>query len=286
MKDRYVGIRCLIPSELEEELPGLLSPWPVLGTEIDSTPDGRVIATVYLSVEDAAVVREVRKLLKDGGGQVVEVSTVPAADWLADYRDRLRPFPIGERWWIDPHPDQPTEAPSGRRRLVVEPRMAFGTGSHESTQAILIELENLDVEGQRVLDVGTGSGILALAAERLGAAWVVGLDTDPSAVWVALETAREQEWQSCADFVLGPVECLYGAEFDIVVCNMIASGFLQLARNLREFLAEKNMAVLSGLLQSEVEWVSESLRQVGFEITSRRNLGDWASLTATAVPRP
>jgi ribosomal protein L11 methyltransferase len=164
--------------------------------------------------------------------------------------------------------------------------MAFGTGTHESTQAILVELENLGVKGRKVLDVGTGSGILAFAAECLEAAWVVALDTDPAAVWVAVETAREQEWRSSADFVIGSVGCLEGAEFDIVLCNMIASNFLPIARDLRRLLTPQGVAVFAGLLESEAERVSESLRHAGFGITSQRSLGDWTSLTAAAVPRP
>jgi ribosomal protein L11 methyltransferase len=286
MKESYVSIRCVIPSELEEELPELLSPWPVLGSEIENDLDGRLQVTVYLSAADVHSLRAVRKSLEGSGGRIVEERPFPEDDWLANYRERVRPFPIGELWWIDPQPDRPTEAPVGRRRLVVEPRMAFGTGTHESTQAILVELENLGVKGRKVLDVGTGSGILAFAAECLEAAWVVALDTDPAAVWVAIENAREQEWQSRADLVLGPVGCLEGAEFDIVLCNMIASNFLPLARDLRRLLTPQGVAVFAGLLESEAERVSESLRHAGFGITSQRGLGDWASLTATTVPRP
>jgi ribosomal protein L11 methyltransferase len=238
---------------------------------------------VFLSASDVDSIRAVRKLLEEGGGSLVEERCHPEDDWLAHYREQVQPFSIGRRWWIDPHPDLPTAAPTGRQRLVVEPRMAFGTGTHESTQAILIVLEDLDVEGRSVLDVGTGSGILAYAAECLGAAWVVGLDIDPSAIWVARETAREQEWRSCAGFVLGSVKCLAGADFDIVMCNMIASNFLPLARDLRRLLAAKGVAVFSGFLEPDVEWVAESLRHAGFAIDSRKNLGDWASVTATAA---
>jgi ribosomal protein L11 methyltransferase len=149
-----------------------------------------------------------------------------------------------------------------------------------------MELEELEVDGRRVLDVGTGSGILALAAESLGAEWVVGLDVDPAAVWVAFEIAHQQEWRSRVSFVLGSVDCLGGAEFDIVVCNMIASNFLALAGELRNSLAPTSVAVFSGLLASEAESVFGKLTQAGFAITSRRDDGDWASLTATAAPMP
>ena len=161
--DTYISIRCVIPADLEEELPELLAPWGVLGTEIGGRSDRGVTVTVYLAGVDAGDADGVCRLLAEQGAGDVERETLGAADWLSDFREQVRPLKVGRSWWIDPHPDRPTPAPVGRQRLVVEPRMAFGTGTHESTQAILIELEDIEVSGRQVLDVGTGSGILALA---------------------------------------------------------------------------------------------------------------------------
>jgi ribosomal protein L11 methyltransferase len=269
MKETYLSIRCVIPAELEEELPELLAPWAVLGTEIGDSSDSGVRVAVFLHESDADDAESVNRVLKDRGAQDIEHELLEADDWLAEFREQIRPFEVGTQWWIDPHPDRPTAAPVGRRRLVVEPRMAFGTGTHESTRAILMELEELEVDGRRVLDVGTGSGILALAAESLGAEWVVGLDVDPAAVWVAFEIAHQQEWRSRVSFVLGSVDCLGGV-----------------AGELRNSLAPTSVAVFSGLLASEAESVFGKLTQAGFAITSRRDDGDWASLTATAAPMP
>jgi ribosomal protein L11 methyltransferase len=285
-KDTYISIRCVIPADLEEELPELLAPWGVLGTEIGGQSNRGVIVTVYLSGVEPSEADGVCCLLADQGAGDIERESLEAADWLAGFCETIRPFEVGGCWWIDPHPDQPTPAPSGRRRLVIEPRMAFGTGSHESTQAILMALENIEINGRRVLDVGTGSGILALAVECMGADSVVGLDIDETAVWVAFETARQQEWPSRVSYVLGPVECIGGAEFDIVMCNMITSTFLPLVGELRRRLVPAGIAVFSGLLASEVELVSGVLMEAGFAIPSYRVLGDWASVIAVAATMP
>lgn len=282
MKESYLSIRCVIPLELEDELPELLAPWPMLGTEIGDVSAGGVRVTVYFDGGDTAGADGVRHLLMSLGVEDIEFGSLEPDDWLAGFRERTRPFEVGRRWWIDPRPDRPTAAPAGRQRLIVEPRMAFGSGTHESTRAILIALEDLRVDGRRVLDVGTGSGILALAAESLGAEWVVGLDIDPSAISVAFEVSRQQEWRSCMSFVLGSVDCLVGADFDIVMCNMIASNFLPLAGDLRNALAPAGVAVFSGLLASEAEMVSAALAEAGFSITSRHDDGDWSSLRASA----
>jgi len=286
MKDTYLRIRCVLSEDLEEELPELLALWGVLGTEIGGRSDRGVTVTVYFPGGDLDGAEGVRRFLADRGVRDIELELLEGADWLAGFRESTRPFEVGGGWWIDPHPDRPTAAPKGRRRLVVEPRMAFGSGSHESTRAILIVLEEIEVNGRRVLDVGTGSGILALAAECMGADTVVGLDIDETAVWVAFETARQQEWPSRVSFVLGPVECLGGEEFDIVMCNMISSNFLPLVGDLRSRLAPAGVAVFSGLLASEIELVSGVLMEAGFVIPSHKVFGDWASLIAVAGTVP
>jgi len=284
--DTYISIRCVIPADQEEELPELLESWSVLGTEVHEGSDGGVGVTVYLSGTDLSDAEAVRQKLIEIGAQNAEQKIFEAADWLEGYREQSQPFTVGSRWWIDPHPDQPTAAPSGRRRLAIEPRMAFGSGSHESTQAILMALEDIEVNDRRVLDVGTGSGILALAAESMGASSVVGLDIDEAAVRVARETAQQQEWPSRVNFVLGPVDCIGGEEFDIVMCNMITSSFLPLAGEFRSRLAPAGLAVFSGLLASEIELVSGALMEAGFAIPSYRVLGDWASLIAVVATVP
>ena len=286
MADIYLCIRCVIPAPLEEDLPELLEPWPILGTEIEEISNAALRIIVYLPRADKPAADGVIQALTEAGAIEIDASVVEAADWLAEFRASLRPFEVGERWWIDPNPDDPTPAPERRQRLVLEPRMAFGTGTHESTRGILSVLERMEVTGGRVLDVGTGSGVLALAAESLGAGWVVGLDIDPTAVWVAAECAAQQEWVSGVGFVVGSVDCLSAVEFDIVLCNMIASNFLPLASALRKLLADAGVAVFAGLLASEVGPVSLALEDAGFEVSTSHTDGEWASLLAVAVVAP
>jgi ribosomal protein L11 methyltransferase len=159
--------------------------------------------------------------------------------------------------------------------------MAFGTGTHESTQAILLTLEDLEVSNRRVLDVGTGSGILALAAERMGAGWVVGLDNDEVAIRVAGETACQQDWESSVRFILGSMGCIGAVEFDIVLCNMISANLLPLAGDLRRTAGSDGIVVCSGLLASEIPMVTDVLDATGLRLVSKQQLGDWACLTTS-----
>jgi ribosomal protein L11 methyltransferase len=276
----FVCIRCRIPPELEEELAEILAPWSVLGVEIGEVTDQGVGIAVFLAgTETVECGEKLCRELSHRGAEGIESGRLDSRDWLAEYRSRVSPFAVGSRWWIDPHPDCPTPAPQHRFRLVVEPRMAFGAGSHESTRAILEILEEMDVGGQRVLDVGTGSGILALAAEKLGAAFVVGLDIDPTAVWIASEIVSQQDWPSRVNLILGPIDSVREEQFDVVLCNMITSEFLPLAADLRRRIHPTGVVVFSGLLRTDIEAVSTALMSDELEVVDTHVLGQWAALT-------
>jgi len=228
---------------------------------------------------------QVSALLKRRGAEHIRIDGVAPEDWLAGYRERARPFPVGDTWWVDPRPDSSFSPPAGRRRLVIEPRMAFGSGSHESTQLILLELEKLEVDGATILDLGTGSGILAIAAAGLGAKMVVGLDIDEDAIWVARETADVQERRVQVRYVFGSPDCLGAVGFDIVMCNMISANMLPLLPQMQTLLAPGGVAVLSGLLAIETHDITETLSSLGLGVTGGRVLGEWGSLVVMVQGR-
>jgi ribosomal protein L11 methyltransferase len=274
----FLSVRCSIPWTFEDELPALFAGVPILGTEIGERHGERVDVTVYVSRTEPAREQAVASLLRSCGGDGIEVGSVADEDWLANYREIVQPFAVGETWWLDPHPDTPTPAPPGRRRLAVPPRTAFGSGSHESTRLILCALEETDLKGRRVLDVGTGSGILALAADASGASRVLGVDIDPVAIAVACEIRSLQEWRPGVRFVIGSAGCVVGGSFDMVLCNMISAHFKPLLDNMASAVAPGGQLVLSGLLVSEIEGVSVELGRRALGIDSIDSLGEWASI--------
>ncbi len=274
----YLTLTALIPAAMEEELAALLAEWPVLGSEVRPEGVAAVRAIVYLEAEQTAAAELLAEHLAELGAAAVARGTLTGQDWLAPYRDRVRPFPLGRTWWIDPHPESPTLAPSGRLRLVVEPRMAFGSGSHESTQLLLLEMEDAPPVGLRVLDVGTGSGILAFAALALGATSVVALDIDSAAVWVARETAALQQGIARPLLVAGPVAALGRVRFPLVLCNMLPEHFSPVLPTLARLLAPGGRLLLSGLLASQARAVAVLVAEVGLAVVARRRLGEWQSL--------
>ncbi len=275
----YLTLTAVLAADAEEALSELLADWPVLGCEVRGEPGGLVRVVVYFEPEQAAAAEMLGTRLADQGAVEVSQGALAAEDWLAPYRSQVRPFPLGRTWWIDPHPETPTPAPPGRRRLVVEPRMAFGSGSHESTQLLLLELEDAPPEGIEVLDVGTGSGILALGAQALGAARVVALDVDLGAVLVAHQTAALQGSERRPLLLAGPVAALGTVLFPLVLCNMIPGHFTPLLADLTRLLAPGGVLRLSGLLAEQLDGVTADVEAHGLAVVGERRLGEWRSLT-------
>ncbi len=276
----FLRVRCWVPLALEEEVPALLYPLPVLGAEIGERRGDRVAVTVFLPSSEGARTAAVETLLTAAGAGAIEVGLVEEEDWLAQYRENVQPFAVGDTWWVDPHPESPTEAPRGRRRLVMPPRMAFGSGSHESTRLILRALETADLMDRCVLDVGTGSGILALAAELSGARGVLGVDIDAIAVHIARQIGDLQEWRPGVHYVVGSADCAAGGVFDLVLCNMIFAHSLPLLDSIAATLAPQGLLVISGLLVEEVGEAAVELQGRGLVAGPAAVLNEWASLSA------
>jgi len=276
----FLRVRCWVPLALEEEIPTLLYPMPVLGTEIGERRGERVAVTVFLRHNESLKAADVETLLDAAGAGGIEFGHVEEEDWLATYRKDVRPFAVGATWWVDPHPETPTEAPPGRRRMAIPPRMAFGSGSHESTTLILRALETADLKGRCVLDVGTGSGILALAADLLGARRVLGVDIDAIAVDIARQISDLQEWRPRVHYVVGSAGCAAGGLFDLVLCNMISAHFLPLLDSLAATLGPQGTLVLSGLLAGETDAVASELRRRGLVAGPVAVMNEWACVSA------
>jgi ribosomal protein L11 methyltransferase len=284
--DEFLRMRYRLPAADEDDLPEILAGLPVLGSEITATNEQTIEVDIYLPDQHREASTLVADCLHRAGAVALETSRVALQDWLAVYRSRATPFPVGRMWWLDPHPEHPTPAPEQRVRLAVEPRMAFGTGSHESTQLILLELEELAVAQRSVLDVGTGSGILALAADALGAALVVGLDVDPLAVWVARQNLAVQDWPARPRFIAGPIRSIGDYRFELVLCNMIPEHFRPLLGDLRRTLDDNGEVILSGILSSQYEAVKADLLAARLQVTGERRCNEWLCLRATSLPWP
>lgn len=274
----YLTVICRLPGDAEDALASLLEQLPVLGCQVENV--GRELqATIFLEQGSREAVAQVRDGLVALGARQLGVGQFAEQDWLAEYRRHSTPIEIGTRFWVDPHSVETTSPPPGRIHLVVEPRQAFGTGSHESTKLILLLLERLPVAPRRVLDVGTGSGILALAARAMGARFVVGFDIDRDAVFVAHQTVDVQPEPLPVALYAGSTAVLRrNPTFDLILANMIPAESGPLLDDLRAVIAPDGQLVLSGLMCDQRVAVERELTVRHFAVVDAEELSEWTAL--------
>jgi ribosomal protein L11 methyltransferase len=204
----------------------------------------------------------------------IETSAVSALDWTAVARSHHRPVSVGRRLLVAPPWDVP--AAPGREVLVIEPGMAFGTGQHATTRGCLEAIENAVAAGGigSALDVGTGSGILALALARLGVPRVVAIDSDPQVVPLARENLARNGAAGVA-LVAGTAADL-AARFDLVVANLLADVLVREAEALAARVEPGGCLVVSGLLASQAPAVAAAY--CGWRIAAEHRDEDWCTL--------
>lgn len=198
-------------------------------------------------------------------------------DWLSGWRSHFGVLQIGRRLLIKPSWETVTVAP-GQLVIVIDPQMAFGTGEHPTTRFCLQALEDLVQEGDLVLDVGTGSGILAIAAVKLGAKRVLGLDIDPQAIATARENALINGVSRQVDFSCSSLDPgVRSKRFDRVVANINSEVSLPLLPEVKRVLKSKGHIILSGFLVAEEEFLRRSLSANGLRLCQRERQGEWLS---------
>jgi ribosomal protein L11 methyltransferase len=196
-------------------------------------------------------------------------------DWLDAYQQSLEPMVIGKRFIVAPDPS--LIAPDDDRLTIVVPQeQAFGTGSHETTSLCIEILESLELDGRRGLDVGAGSGILAIAMQRLGASKVIAFDNDPDA-YAALRDNRIRNGvpESAMPLFIGSVEALRGGTFDVVTMNIIPEVIVPLLGEVVKRIGPGGRLLLSGILVVKRDDVVAAAARHTLELTAERAKGEW-----------
>ena len=240
--------------------------------EIDCDPEDRDLLIAELWEQGSAGMVElnaqtVRSFFEDDVNRAALLKLFPGArqreeevrDWVQSSRDLLQPMEVGRHFFLVPQ-WRDDAAPEGRFRIAVNPGMAFGTGVHETTQLCIEALEDYLLPGMSVLDVGTGSGILAKAAKLLGAGKVTACDTDPVAVEIA------------GGGFVGSVDAVASATVDVVMANISPEAIVALAADLLRVRKPGGVLLASGFEVHEVEQVQAALP----EAREVRHKGKWA----------
>lgn len=206
------------------------------------------------------------------------------ADWAAAWREHFRPIAVGRALLVAPPWDLP--AASDRIVLAIEPGRAFGTGHHGTTAGCLELLETLVANDhpERVLDLGTGSGILAIAAAKLGVGHVLACDSDPDAIAAAVTNAERNGVAGRVRAIVADAATLAAEPAPLVVANLLAAAHRALAARYRELVTVGGALVLGGLLDAEAEAITAALAAHGFRREAARSLEGWTSLALRHAP--
>ncbi len=210
--------------------------------------------TVVMGLYDAShdmdkVLNYLKGIHPDKDKMAYKLEQLEDKDWEREWMDNFHPMKFGQRLWICPSwrdvPD-PTAV-----NVMLDPGLAFGTGTHPTTALCLTWLDSLDLEGKTVVDFGCGSGILSLAALKLGAKKVIGIDIDPQALQESLENAKRNQCEDRLALYLPKDQPEFKA--DVVVANILAGPLRELAPVIIEYVASNGVLALSGVLEEQAE---------------------------------
>ena len=216
----------------------------------------------------------------------MQVAALPETNWEESWKDNYPPQEVGEKIVVLPYwlADMETD----RVKVILDPGLTFGTGAHPSTQMVMERMERTVKPGFHCLDLGSGSGILSIAALRLGAETAVGIDIDPKAEDIARENAAYNDFAAprframtgnvTEDKAL--MDALAAKEYDLVLVNIVADVIIGLSPVLPNFLTEKSTLICSGILDVRLEEVLAALKKAGLTVTNVMEKEDWRCVAA------
>ncbi len=207
-----------------------------------------------------------------------EVVYINQEDWETGWKKYYHPMDIGNNLAVCPSWE---EYETDRKVLKLDPGMAFGTGTHETTYLCLEVLDREIKGGERVLDVGTGSGILGIGAILLGAGEVEGIDIDPTAVKVAKENAELNGVADKFEIKVGDLAQEATGKYNIIVANIVANAVMMLSRVIPNLLAEDGLYITSGIIDTRKDEVIACLKDLGFNIRTVHEKNGWVCIEAT-----
>ena len=281
MADEWIDV--MVRSDVDAaELLGLLADPFVQGSWQDEGTIHIYWPSQHWSLEHGIRLRQVLQRMEGGErpGADIQVQSLPHQDWNRQWAQLVRPIRIGKRIVIRPSWES-VALQAGDIEIVLDPKQAFGTGHHATTRMLLEWLEELVHGGESVLDVGAGSGILAMVALRLGAASALGVECDPVAVDCARDYAAENGFGDHLEFRCGTLEEVDRQgklRPDLVLANLDRQTLLLLCNDLAQYVSHGARLLLSGILLDQEHEIVEAFAKVGAMLRQRREQEGWVAL--------
>ena len=260
--------------------------WDYIDEALQQQLQGLSRIKLYLEDTDTAGLAKLTALTENLGLNVT-AATMPETDWSESWKENYPAVEVGQRFIVLPY--WLAEGYDGNRlQVILDPGLTFGTGAHPSTQMVMEVMADAVKPGSRCLDLGSGSGILSIAALRLGAKTAVGVDIDPKAEDIARENAAfngfaAPEFTALTGNVTTDkplMQRLSREKWDVVLVNIVADVIIGLAPVLPAFLGENTTLICSGILDSRLNDVLAALKNAGLTVTQTRAKEDWRCVAA------
>jgi ribosomal protein L11 methyltransferase len=295
----WIEISLTVDAELAEAVAEVLSRYVVNGVAVErdviyndaedaGTPVGPIRVYGYISTKDQP--EEKRQRIEEALWHLGQIQplpepafrTLPDEDWMAVWKQHYHPIPVGERLMV--LPAWVEKGPPERIPVHIDPSMAFGTGTHPSTQLCMELLEKYVQPGKPVIDVGCGSGILSIAAVKLGASHALAVDIDKEAMRATAENGDRNGVLDRIEVGMGSIREINNSQFSIsqapvVVANILASVIIGLFDDgLANLIQPNGLLIMAGILDEQAESVEQKARQHGLHFVERRTSSDWVAL--------
>jgi ribosomal protein L11 methyltransferase len=259
---------------------------PLLEPGVGETPlwNQTRITGLYPADHDMAqVLREIPQHLLQHANARVEI--LEDKDWEREWMQHYQPMQFGRRLWVCPSWLEPPEPQAVN--LLLDPGLAFGTGTHPTTALCLQQLDGMSLANQTIVDYGCGSGILAVAALKLGAARALGVDNDPQALAASRDNAARNQISAQRFEVAMPQQVdrrAWAQQADVVIANILAGPLVELSNLLLDFLKPQGALLLSGLLHNQAaELCAHYSERMEIRVVGEKD--DWVCLRGTLPPR-
>ncbi len=215
----------------------------------------------------------------------IRVETLEKRDWNAEWEKTIRPIRVSDRIVICPSWQSFTPRP-GDLVLTIDPKMSFGTGYHETTRLVLRAMETCVRPGTTMLDVGTGTGVLAIAGIKLGCVSAIACDVDEWSYWNARENAEVNRVADRVNVILGDISQTPRTAFDLVAANLQRTVIVSILPDLMARCTPHGVLLLSGLLLQEEEEIAGHLKEFNLAVTARLSENEWLALAARPQTSP
>lgn len=207
----------------------------------------------------------------------IEIKRIKNQNWNENWKANFKVFKVGKNIVVQPDWEN-YQIKQNETLITIAPKMAFGTGHHETTKLILEQLENLSIQGARVLDAGTGSGILAIYAAKKGAEKVVAFDNDPQAIINAEENCALNQVKNNIELICCDIDDIKKTLFDIIIANINRNVLLKSPEKFKNIASINAKLVLSGLLLADEKEIVKAYKACGWQLENTQRLGEWVSL--------